>query len=95
MSAYCLSLLFSGSPSLFSAVAQEPSPAPTNKTAQTERVSEIKLGYHRAYAPQLALSVLDVRPRDEGVAGAKVAIGNNLSRRSFCRYPISLAIRTS
>ncbi|MFC6491226.1 branched-chain amino acid ABC transporter substrate-binding protein, partial [Nitratireductor sp. GCM10026969] len=28
---------------------------------------EIRIGYLRAYAPELALSVLDIPPRDEGV----------------------------
>ncbi|WP_209601023.1 ABC transporter substrate-binding protein [Sinorhizobium kostiense] len=65
-----------------SAVAQEPSPAPTDGT-EAEQVSEIKVGYLRAYAPQLALSVLDVPPRDEGVAGAEVAIGDNNTTGRF------------
>lgn len=63
------------------AVAQEPAPA--GKTAPAEQVLEIKLGYLRAYAPELALSVLDVPPRDEGVAGAKVAVGDNNTTGTF------------
>ena len=46
-------------------------------------VTEIRLGYLRAYEPQLALSVLDVPPRDEGVAGAEVAIADNNTTGNF------------
>ena len=48
-----------------------------------KQVVEIRLGYLRAYAPQLALSVLDVPPRDEGVAGANVAIADNNTTGKF------------
>lgn len=91
---YSLMVLFM--PALFaassasSAVAQQPSPAPTGKTAQAEEVSEIRLGYLRAYAPELALSVLDVPPRDEGVAGAKVAIGDNNTTGTFLGQKFTL-----
>ncbi|MDK1481368.1 ABC transporter substrate-binding protein [Sinorhizobium sp. 6-117] len=71
---------------LSGAVAQEPSPAPA------EQVSQIKLGYLRAYAPQLALSVLDVPPRDEGVAGAKVAIGDNNTTGTFLKQKFTLDV---
>ncbi|MDK1494767.1 ABC transporter substrate-binding protein [Sinorhizobium sp. 7-81] len=78
--------------SLSSAVAQEPSPAPAGKSAQAEQVSEIKLGYLRAYAPQLALSVLDVPPRDEGVAGAKVGVGDNNTTGAFLGQKFTLDV---
>jgi ABC transporter substrate binding protein (PQQ-dependent alcohol dehydrogenase system) len=86
-----ISVLLAAS-SLSSAVAQEPSPAATDRTAQAEQVSEIKVGYLRAYAPQLALSVLDVPPRDEGVAGAKVAIGDNNTTGTFLRQKFTLDV---
>ncbi|MCC2688021.1 MAG: branched-chain amino acid transporter substrate-binding protein [Rhizobiaceae bacterium] len=65
--------------------AQEAAPAsPTAPTAQDEgQQTEVRIGYLRAYAPQLALSVLDVPPRDEGVAGANVAIGDNNTTGRF------------
>ncbi|WP_246752725.1 hypothetical protein [Sinorhizobium sp. BG8] len=44
---------------------------------------EIRIEYLRAYEPQLALSVLDVPPRDEGVAGATVAINDNNTTGKF------------
>ena len=44
---------------------------------------EIRIGYLRAYEPQLALSVLDIVPRDEGVAGATVAINDNNTTGKF------------
>ncbi|HWK65084.1 MAG TPA: hypothetical protein VNS34_09105, partial [Rhizobiaceae bacterium] len=59
-------------------LAQEAQPAKPAQAQKAEKpVTEIKLGYLRAYEPQLALSVLDVPPRDEGVAGANVAIADN------------------
>ncbi len=66
-------------------VAQESSPQAQAKPAKAadKAIVEIKIGYLRAYAPQLALSVLDVPPRDEGVAGAEVAIGDNNTTGSF------------
>jgi ABC transporter substrate binding protein (PQQ-dependent alcohol dehydrogenase system) len=64
------------------AIAQET--APRAQPAKPEKqVTEIRIGYLRAYAPQLALSVLDVPPRDEGVAGAEVAINDNNTTGSF------------
>ncbi|MCF6370335.1 ABC transporter substrate-binding protein [Rhizobium halophilum] len=44
---------------------------------------QVRLGYLRAYEPQLTLSVLDLAPRDEGVAGANVAIADNNTTGSF------------
>jgi ABC transporter substrate binding protein (PQQ-dependent alcohol dehydrogenase system) len=68
-----------------SALAQQP--------VQTKpKILDIKLGYLRSYAPQLALSVLDVRPRDEGVAGAKVAISDNNTTGGFLRQKFSLDV---
>ncbi|MDP9836311.1 ABC transporter substrate binding protein (PQQ-dependent alcohol dehydrogenase system) [Neorhizobium huautlense] len=59
--------------------------------ARTEReTSEVRIGYIRAYAPQLALSVLDVPSRDEGVAGANVAISDNNTTGRFLGQKFSL-----
>jgi ABC transporter substrate binding protein (PQQ-dependent alcohol dehydrogenase system) len=60
--------------------------------ANGEPPVEIKLGYLRAYEPQLALSVLDVAPRDEGVAGAQVAIGDNNTTGRFLGQTFSLDV---
>ena len=54
----------------------------SSQTSKPEPI-EIRIGYLRAYEPQLALSVLDVPPRDEGVAGAEVAIGDNNTTGGF------------
>lgn len=54
--------------------------------------SDVMLGYIRAYAPQLALSVLDVPPRDEGVAGANVAISDNNTTGRFLGQKFSLDV---
>ncbi|EHK56747.1 hypothetical protein MAXJ12_13516, partial [Mesorhizobium alhagi CCNWXJ12-2] len=65
-------------------MAQESTPQAQSQPAKPEKqVTEIKIGYLRAYAPQLALSVLDVPPRDEVVPGAEVAIGDNNTTGSF------------
>ncbi|HEV2899503.1 MAG TPA: ABC transporter substrate-binding protein [Pseudaminobacter sp.] len=65
-------------------LAQETAPKEQPQTSKPEKqVTEIKIGYLRAYAPQLALSVLDVPPRDEGVAGAETAIGDNNTTGGF------------
>ena len=53
---------------------------------------EIKLGYLRAYEPRLALSVLDIPPRDEGVAGAEVAIGDNNTTGKFLGQAFALDV---
>lgn len=59
---------------------------------EDEQVIEIRLGYLRAYAPQLALSRLDVPPRDEGVAGAHLAIDDNNTTGSFLGQAFSLDV---
>jgi ABC transporter substrate binding protein (PQQ-dependent alcohol dehydrogenase system) len=65
-------------------IAQESAPQAQPQPAKPEKqITEIKIGYLRAYAPQLALSVLDVPPRDEGVAGAETAIGDNNTTGTF------------
>jgi ABC transporter substrate binding protein (PQQ-dependent alcohol dehydrogenase system) len=57
--------------------------AQTQTEKPTAPATEIKLGYLRAYEPRLALSVLDVPPRDEGVAGAETAVGDNNTTGKF------------
>nr|WP_245581910.1 ABC transporter substrate-binding protein [Phyllobacterium phragmitis] len=53
---------------------------------------DIQIGYLRAYEPQLALSVLDVPPRDEGVAGANVAINDNNTTGKFLGQTFTLDV---
>ncbi|MFA7414397.1 MAG: ABC transporter substrate-binding protein [Rhizobium sp.] len=53
---------------------------------------EIRIGYLRAYDPQLALSVLDIAPRDEGVAGATVAINDNNTTGKFLGQAFALDV---
>ncbi|MDI7864160.1 ABC transporter substrate-binding protein [Rhizobiaceae bacterium n13] len=57
-----------------------------------QQVSEVRLGYLRAYAPQLALSVLDVPPRDEGIAGANTAINDNNTTGAFLNQKFTLDV---
>ncbi|SDP90828.1 amino acid/amide ABC transporter substrate-binding protein, HAAT family [Phyllobacterium sp. YR620] len=68
-------LLFVNVPSL-NAQATQP-----DKSAKP--AVDVRIGYLRAYEPQLALSVLDIPPRDEGVAGANVAINDNNTTGKF------------
>ena len=70
------------------AVAQEAAPQP--KPAKP--ISEIKIGYLRAYEPTLALSVLDVPPVDIGVAGATVAMADNNTTGSFMGQKFTLEV---
>ena len=74
------------------AVAQEASKQPVATAKPEKKITEIKIGYLRAYAPQLTLSLLDLPPRDEGVAGAKVAIGDNNTTGTFLGQKFSLDI---
>ncbi|MGH6762043.1 MAG: ABC transporter substrate-binding protein [Phyllobacterium sp.] len=53
---------------------------------------EIRIGYLRAYEPQLALSVLDIVPPDEGVAGANVAINDNNTTGKFLGQSFALDV---
>ena len=56
------------------------------------QATEVRIGYLRAYAPQLALSVLDVPPRDDGVAGANVGIGDNNTTGKFLGQNFTLEV---
>jgi len=69
--------------------AQGTAPASPNAAGGTTPI-EVKIGYLRAYAPELALSVLDIPPRDAGVAGAKLAIDDNNTTGSFLGQEFSL-----
>jgi ABC transporter substrate binding protein (PQQ-dependent alcohol dehydrogenase system) len=76
---FCITLFIGGN-----AVAQQP--------AKGQPPVELKLGYIRAYEPRLALSVLDVAPRDEGVAGAEAAIADNNTTGRFLGQTFSLDV---
>jgi ABC transporter substrate binding protein (PQQ-dependent alcohol dehydrogenase system) len=66
------------------AVAQEATVKPE------KQITEIKIGYLRAYEPHLTLSLLDLPPRDEGIAGANVAIGDNNTTGKFLDQKFTL-----
>jgi len=86
-------LLFLASVNACPVVAQEAAPQPKAAAAKAEKkVTEINIGYLRAYAPVLALSVLDVPPRNEGVAGADVAIADNNTTGAFTGQKFSLDV---
>ena len=85
--------LFLPSVNASAVMAQESAPQEQPQPAKPEKqVIEIRIGYLRAYAPQLALSVLDVPPRDEGVAGANVAIGDNNTTGKFLGQKFTLDV---
>ena len=74
------------------APAAQPPAAAAPAGGQKQAATPIRIGYLRAYAPQLALSVLDVPPRDDGVAGAKVAIGDNNTTGKFLGQKFTLEV---
>jgi ABC transporter substrate binding protein (PQQ-dependent alcohol dehydrogenase system) len=72
------------------AIAEEnPAPATTAKKAE-KPVTEIRIGYLRAFAPHLTLSLLDQPPKDEGIAGAKVAVADNDTTGKFLHQDFTL-----
>jgi ABC transporter substrate binding protein (PQQ-dependent alcohol dehydrogenase system) len=75
--------LFLASVNAWPVAAEETAPKPAAAAKSARPATEIRIGYLRTYEPQLALSVLDVAPRDEGVAGAKTAIGDNNTTGTF------------
>ena len=77
---------------ILACVNMGPAAAQTAAGKNAAGVTEIKLGYLRAYEPRLALSVLDIPPRDEGVAGAEVAIGDNNTTGKFLGQSFALDI---
>ncbi len=77
-------LLFVNVPGLS---AQQASPDKSPKSTV-----DVRIGYLRAYEPQLALSVLDIPPRDEGVAGANVAINDNNTTGKFLGQTFALDV---
>lgn len=74
------------------AAAQEAAQPSVAAAKPEKQVTEIRIGYLRAYAPQLTLSLLDLPPRDEGVAGADVAIGDNNTTGKFVGQKFSLDV---
>jgi len=74
------------------AETSQPQAQTAKPTKPEKQAVEIRLGYLRAFAPQLALSVLDVPPHDEGVAGANVAIADNNTTGNFLGQKFTLDI---
>ncbi|MEK1887500.1 MAG: ABC transporter substrate-binding protein [Phyllobacterium sp.] len=77
-------LLFVNVPAL---CAQE-----TQSDQSAKPTVDVRIGYLRAYEPQLALSVLDIPPRDEGIAGANVAINDNNTTGKFVGQSFALDV---
>ncbi len=54
--------------------------------AQTDAVQEIRIGYmHVVEKGRITLSVLDMPPEDDGLAGARVAINDNNTTGKFLK----------
>lgn len=81
-----------GGPNLASAQSAAPAAPAAPNAAGGKQAVEVKIGYLRAYAPQLALSMLDVEPRNAGVAGAETAIADNNTTGSFLGQNFSLNV---
>jgi len=91
---YTLAILFGlflASVNAWPVMAQENAPQ-AGAAEPGQQVTEIRIGYLRAYEPRLALSVLDVPPRDEGVAGANVAIADNNTTGKFMGQEFALDV---
>ena len=84
--------LFLASVNVGAVQAEDRAEASCRRAGAEAQVTEVRIGYLRAYAPQLALSVLDVPPRDDGVAGANVAIGDNNTTGNFLGQKFTLDV---
>ena len=51
---------------------------------------EIKVGYLRRAEPRIAISLLDIPPADDGVAGARLAIEDNNTTGKFLNQRFTL-----
>jgi ABC transporter substrate binding protein (PQQ-dependent alcohol dehydrogenase system) len=51
---------------------------------------EVRIGFIRAYERQLALSILDVSPQNDGIAGAELAIVDNNTTGTFLGQKFTL-----
>jgi ABC transporter substrate binding protein (PQQ-dependent alcohol dehydrogenase system) len=82
-------LAFSGAVGI--AIGQEKPAAQTGNSGKAEKpATEIGIGYLRATAPRLTLSLLDLPPPDEGIAGARVAIDDNNTTGKFLNQAFRL-----
>jgi len=63
---------------------------PLAALAQTGEETEYRIGYLRTEGKQLALSVLDVSPKDEGIAGAQVGTNDNNTTGKFLKQKFVL-----
>ncbi|PSJ58198.1 ABC transporter substrate-binding protein [Pseudaminobacter soli (ex Li et al. 2025)] len=88
-SPWILIVLFLTAVNVLPAFAQETSPQAQPAKPQ-QQAADIKIGYLRAYAPQLALSVLDIPPPDIGIAGAKLGIADNNTTGAFLKQKFTL-----
>ncbi|MHA6641243.1 ABC transporter substrate-binding protein [Mesorhizobium sp. A623] len=77
----------------FSLTVNAPGAFAQEATVKPEKqITEVRIGYLRAYTPELTLSLLDLPPRDEGIAGANVAIGDNNTTGKFLGQKFALDI---
>jgi ABC transporter substrate binding protein (PQQ-dependent alcohol dehydrogenase system) len=88
-SPWILIVLFLTAVNVLPAFAQEATPQAEPAEPQ-QQIADIKIGYLRAYEPQLALSVLDIPPPDIGIAGAKLGIADNDTTGAFLKQKFTL-----
>jgi ABC transporter substrate binding protein (PQQ-dependent alcohol dehydrogenase system) len=88
-SPWILIVLFLTAVNVLPAFAQEAAPQAEPAKPQ-QQINDIKIGYLRAYEPQLALSVLDIPPPDIGIAGAKLGIADNSTTGAFLKQKFTL-----
>lgn len=62
------------------------------QAGEAKPVAEVRIGYLRAYAPKLTLSLLDIPPRDEGIAGARAGIKDNNTTGRFLGQKFDLDV---
>ena len=58
--------------------------------ARAQEPAEIKIGYLRQPEPKIALSLLQIPPDNDGVAGAQAAIDDNNTTGAFLKQRFSL-----
>lgn len=84
-------VLFWTAVNVLPALAEEAQPQ-AQQAKPPQQMTQIRIGYLRAYEPQLALSLLDIPPTDIGIAGAKLGISDNDTTGSFLKQKFDLDI---
>jgi len=97
LSAAALGLAFGFALALPAVAQQAPAPAPAAPTqaAPPAEASILRIGFLRLKPERLALSILDYRAEDDGLAGARLAIEDNNTTGRFTRQHFELVEATA